>query len=262
MPFSTLLIGEPGSGKTVAACTAPGPVGVIDVDYKLHKMELIANKLRNPLNPKGKVIQIPIDFALNKGKLGASANIKHEQGGNFTQQIPQGYNKIAEIITEIEKTGGIWQGVKLGTLVIDSYTSTQEHLKRLLIAANGKATMTKPLYGVFLTNLEDLNNSLIRLPINVIIIAHQRVNKDEDTGRLSIEPMVEGQMASKLGKEFEEIYFMQKSISGIGNAAVAKYEMMTVGDSLRTTARTSRKLPALVEPDFCKIYNMKDIDLA
>jgi hypothetical protein len=115
--------------------------------------------------------------------------------------------------------------------------------------------MTLPLYGALLTNLEEVNNTLLRLPLNVIFICHEKLDKDLITGKDTCLPLIEGQMAGKIGKDFEEVYYMQKSIKGLGKDAVATYEMMTIGDGVRA-CRTSRKLNALVETDFCKIYGV------
>ena len=134
-------------------------------------------------------------------------------------------------------------------MVLDSYTSMSEHLKRLLMAANQTSTMTQPLFGAALTNYETINNTLLRLKANVLFIAHEKANKDDLTGRISYLPLIDGQMKDKIGKDFEEVYAMIKTVKG----NEAKYEMLTLGDGMRT-CRTSRTLDARVEPDFCKIY--------
>lgn len=249
MAFSCLLVGEPGSGKTTAACTAPGPIGVIDFDNKLHKMENLKKKLDSK-----EVIQIAIDTPLSKYGLRRLSTEKPDQ--KTVVERPEGYLKFVSAMEALEKSGYVYNGVKLNTLVVDSYTALQEHLKRLLMAANDKSSMTLPLYGVLLANLEEVNNTLVRMPINVVVICHQRIDKNELTGTIKYYPFVEGQMSTKIGKEFEEIYYMQKTVSGIGATATARYEMMTLGDNMRD-CRTSRALPALVEPDFCKIYGIK-----
>ena len=252
---SCLLIGPPGSGKTTAACTLAKlyPLGVIDFDNKLHKMENVKHLLRSKENPIGNLIQIPIDCKLSTISLREMATTKLEQGGKQTSARPEGYMKFVEITEKLQKDKYKWEGVQLGGIVLDSYTTMQEHLKRLLLSANDKMTMSLPLYGPFLTNLEEVNNIFIRMPIDVIIIAHEKMEKDPLTERIIVRPMVEGSMDGKIAKDFEEVYYMQKVISGLGAGTTAKYEMMTIGDSMRS-ARTSRKQAALVEPDFSKIF--------
>lgn len=250
--FSCLIIGDWGTGKTTAASTAPKPVLFLDVDNKLHKMENLKEGLE-----KGELIQWAITEPLSEIGLKRLATSdltpKKLSGAKFVVQKPKGYLKLAEMIEtlqnnkcEIEHMG---KKVKVETVVLDSYTSTDEHIRRLLMAVNQTATMTQPLYGALLANFEELNNTLLRLPANVILICHERWDKDELTGRISCKPLINGQMSGKIGKDFEEVYYMSKTISG----TAVTYEMLTVGDSMRS-CRTSRDLPARVEPDFGKIY--------
>jgi len=242
--FSCLLIGNWGTGKTTAAATAPGPVLFIDVDNKLEKMENLKEK-----RDSGEVLSWHTDKPLTQRSLRELASAKFKQGGKTVQPIPKGYQEIADFITKLEETGCVYGGKKIETVVLDSYTTLTEHIKRLMMAVNSTQTMTMPLYGLLLQNYETINNTLLRLPANVIVVCHEKLNKDELNGSISYQPLIEGQMANKIGVYFEEVYYMKKSTTG----GDAKYEMLTVGDSMRS-CRTSRKLDAKVEPDFSKIY--------
>lgn len=84
--FSCLLIGPPGSGKTKAASTAPGPVLFLDIDNKLHRMQNISDKLKS-----GQVIQWPIDDPLSAMTLSKLAGINPKPGASVTQVQPKGY---------------------------------------------------------------------------------------------------------------------------------------------------------------------------
>jgi len=246
--FSCLLIGPPGSGKTTAASTAPGPVLFLDVDNKLHKMHNISGKLE-----KGDIIQWAIDDPLSELTLVRLAGLDPKPGSRVTMAKPKGYMRLAEMIQTlvdndctIEREG---KKIKIKTVVLDSYTSMNEHLKRLLMAANSTSTMTLPLYGVALTNYETVNNTLLRLKCNVIFICHERADKDELTGRISYLPLIDGQMKDKIGVGFEEVYWLRKTVRG----DKVTYEMLTVGDSMRS-CRTSRDIPMIVPSDFSKLY--------
>jgi hypothetical protein len=249
--FSCLLIGQPGAGKSTAAATAPGPVLFLDIDNKLHKMFNMQDKLKS-----GEVIQWPLEEHLTETTMSRLANMSKDEvkpGGSMVVPRPKGYIKLAEMIDKLVDSKCVIEvkgkQVKIETIVLDSYTSMAEHLKRLLMAVNQTSTMTLPLYGTQLSNFETLNNTLLSLPANVIFIAHQKADKDELTGEISFKPLIEGQMAEKIGKDFEEVYFMEKRVQGDG----AKYEMMTVGSSMKP-CRTSRLLPSRVQPNFKEIY--------
>lgn len=242
--FSALLIGPPGCGKTTMALTAPKPIIVLDVDNKLHKMVNAEEKLKS-----GQVVQWAINEPLTELTLTRLANLDPGMAVKVTMQRPKGYVQLAEMIDKLVESKCIVDGKKIATIVLDSYTSMNEHLKRLLMAANGTTTMTMPLYGTALTNFETLNNTLLRLPANVIIICHEQVDKDELTGKISYNPLIDGSMKSKIGKDFEEVYYLEKTVMG----DKVKYEALTVGNSMKS-CRTSRVLPAKVNPDFGEIY--------
>ena len=245
--FSCLLIAPPGAGKTTAAATAPGPVLYLDIDNKLHKMVNMKDKLAS-----GAIIQWSIDEPLSETSLSRLANMSKEElkpGANFTQKRPRGYIELAAMIDKLVDSKCVVDGKKIGTVVLDSYTSVNEHLKRLLTAVNGQTTMSPALWGTALTNFETLNNTLLRFPCNVIMICHEKLDKDELSGIISYRPLIDGQMKDKIGKDFEEVYYLEKKVAG----GKAKYEMLTIGSSSKQ-CRTSRKLDSRVEPDFSKIY--------
>jgi hypothetical protein len=242
--FSCLLIGPPGAGKTTMALTAPKPIVVLDVDNKLHKMVNAEDKMKS-----GAVIQWAINEPLTEVTLARLASFDPGQAAKVTMQRPKGYIQLADMIDKLVETKCMIDGKKIATVVLDSYTSMNEHLKRLLMAANGTTTMTLPLFGTALTNFETLNNTLLRLPANVIIICHEQVDKDELTGKITYNPLIDGSMKAKIGKDFEEVYYLEKTVIG----DKVKYEALTVGNSMKS-CRTSRVLPAKVNPNFEEIY--------
>lgn len=244
--FSCLLIGDWGSGKSTAASTAPKPVLYLDVDNKLNRMANMQALLKS-----GAIIQWPINEPLSTYGLTRLATTKVEEGrgkGGAVQR-PNGYVTLCGMIEKLEASKCIVDGKKIGTVVLDSYTTANEHIKRLILAVNQAITMSQPLWGALLTNFEELNNTLLRLPCNIIMICHEKINKDELSGAITYRPLIDGQMGSKIGKDFEEVYYMDKVIRGTD----VKYEMMTVGNSMKS-CRTSRVLPARVVPNFEEIY--------
>lgn len=246
--FNCLLAGDWGTGKTTAASTAPEPILFLDIDNKLHRMVNLKEKLE-----EGRIIQWAVAEPLSKVGLRRLASSPFTPGKAFTQQRPEGYLKLADMIEKLVdngcrvKVGG--KQVKVKTVVLDSYTTMDEHIRRLLTSVNSLSSMTLPLYGTLLANFEEINNTLLRLPANIILICHEKADKDELTGKITIKPLISGQMSQKVGKDFEEVYAMTKTIKG----GKAVYKMNTVGDSMRS-CRTSRNLTSMVEPDFSKIY--------
>ena len=242
--YSVLLIGPPGSGKTTASSTAQPPILYLDMDNKLHKMANLKDKLAN-----GTIVQWAPASRLFSGKLATFVSSATNPQAKFVQQRAKGYMELAEVVDELEAKDCTYNGKKFSTIVLDSFTSVEEHLKRLLMSANGVATISQPLWGTVLTNYENLLNSLLNLKANIIIIAHEKPTRDELTGVITYTPLISGQMKDKIGKDFEEVYYLEKSIKN--NAAV--YEMLTIGSSTKP-CRTSRILEARVEPNFQKLY--------
>jgi hypothetical protein len=242
--YSVLLIGPPGSGKTTASSTAQPPILYLDMDNKLHKMANLKDKLAN-----GTIVQWAPTSRLFSGKLASFVSNATNPQAKFVQQRAKGYMELAEVVDELEAKDCTYNGKRFNTIVLDSFTSVEEHLKRLLMSANGVATISQPLWGTVLTNYENLLNGLLNLKANVIIIAHEKPTRDELTGVITYTPLISGQMKDKIGKDFEEVYYLEKSIKN--NAAV--YEMLTIGSSTKP-CRTSRILEARVEPNFQKLY--------
>jgi hypothetical protein len=224
--------------------TAPKPILVLDCDNKLHRMINAEDKIKS-----GEVIQWAVDEPLASISLSKLANFDPTPASKISVPRPKGYIQLAEMIDKLVESKCIVDGKKIATVVLDSYTSMNEHLKRLLMAANGTSTMTMPLYGTALTNFETINNTLLRLPANVIFIAHEQVDKDELTGKITYRPLIDGSMKEKIGKDFEEVYYIEKTVTG----DKVKYEALTVGNSMKS-CRTSRTMGAKVECDFSKIY--------
>lgn len=243
---SVLIIGPPGVGKSTVAATDEAPVLFLDMDQKVAKMQNIKDKVAS-----GKVLIWTPEERLFTGSLAATIQGGTNPQAKYTQQRAMGYIKLGQVIDELETSKCIYKGTKLRTVVLDTFTSTEEHQKRLLMSANGVATISQPLWGTMLTNNENLISALLGLNkyVNVIVIAHEQADKDELTGAITYKPLIGGQMKEKIGKDFEEVYYMEKKV--VGDKAV--YEMLTVGNSMKA-CRTTRELPARIEPDFSKLY--------
>jgi hypothetical protein len=241
------IYGRPGSGKTTlaASMTKLGYiVNIIDIDQKADKMI----NLRKQVDER-KVIPFNIDEKLSN----ISMKERILTPSKALNSQPKGYLKICDFIDIYEKE--IIEGITKfnEVLVIDSLTSFIEHIKRLISYITKKEKFSFDEWNMLLVNLEDFFYTMMRMQKlfkHVIIIAHEQVEKDEDSGRIiSILPAIEGSMRNKVSKYFEEVYRTQVIVK----QGKAEYKVATIPMN-NAEARTSHNLEALAEADFSILF--------
>jgi hypothetical protein len=253
MAKTTLLIGDPGSGKTTAGCTDKHPLFLIDVDCKADRMENI-----KPLIESGAVVVHPVRIPLMTDSF--RDRVLNPDKGVIKQ--PEGYLYVVDLLNRILANDPEFD--MYASIMLDSLTRLLEHLKRLLIHLRGKGKFGKkvdgdmnwPSWGSYLSNLEELFTQLIQMDKNFICTAHQRIETEHDDLQdisipLGYWPMVDGQMMKKLSGYFDECYFMERKVK---KNNPTEYFFRTVGS--KYCARTSLKLPEFVPAN---ISNLMDI---
>ena len=243
--FNCCLCGPPGSGKTyMSTITLPPdcyPVVVVDIDNKARKMVVL-----EPLVKNGRVIILPTTKPLVADdmltRISKIRKYKDVLVGSLSKK-PEGYVQSVENINKaIEMT----ESGKAKTIVVDSLTRLFEHFQRLILNLNVSGFMTQNTWGVILTLGEELLQMLTSIEANVIITCHDRISRDELTGRVEYRPCLGGQIADKLGGYFEEMYVMQPRTRG----DKIEYRVLTQAVGGMYTARTSRKLEMHEPSDF------------
>jgi hypothetical protein len=259
---SFLLLGAPGSGKTVLACSAPGKKYLVDMDAKADEMTIL-----QPMVAKGELVIHDLQSSLMLDTLRARA-ISAIARRTYNVE-PTGYLEFCNLVSEMATVGkdaDVW--------IIDPLTRVGEHLARYIAYGNKVASMRPRDYGTYLKMMEEVVDKLRKTARkqNKILICtiHQRYLEEPQgdtkithtpdgqsektgTGLLRQMPALEGQIAAKLVGYFSEAYIC-KTVPGQGGRV--KYIVQTVPDDM-ADARTSRNLPPYFTGTLADVINNK-----
>jgi hypothetical protein len=194
--IKAFVMGEPGTGKTVAACSFPGPIKVYDFDGKLSSAYAYLKK-----NNPEKLKEIDYEVCVP------------------TDGIGSGYAKMDEslekILDEYKKTGKI----AYQTLVIDSSTIMAEDMLNWLLnfetgikrnaAVKSRKVAGQQDYLIFAPTFSAFLYEILTPPWNVVMTGHIQVKQDEKTGEIRRVAAIPGKMGSNIGIYFNELYRSQ-----------------------------------------------------
>jgi len=241
-----LFYGPPGSGKTTAAIEAlrniEGRALVFDMDRKLSSMTNLDAALVSrvdvwcptaTLSGTNTINVVRVERKDEKGKA-----IPGTQG--FIPPDPRGYLELVDAINQtIASPNPLHQ-----LYILDTMTTTVEHLMRLICHHHLVSSFTQQLWGVFASCVEEFRAGFLSLPGKRIMIAHTITREDELTKEVRTIPSIPGQSGEKLPKDFNEVYYFE------GRNSAGKYRVLTTA-SRRYIARTTRGFA--VEEDLEKV---------
>ena len=250
---SFFLYGPPGGGKTTFAASmhkAGFTPLFIDLDRKVRTMENL-----KPLIKSGQLQVHDFQSMLTEASFLERVTMGPLQG---PLSQPQGYLELAGIITQLEEEPPK-EHLRL-VPVLDNLTRTLEHMKRWLFHLQKRNTISLPDYGTILTNLEELYDSFFSLQVprgdkpalypHVIMIAHDRLEKNDLSGEILLKPLIDGQMRDKTGSSVDEMYYCSVEVAKDGSA---EYIATTKPVGQISQARTSRALDTYIRQDFGEI---------
>lgn len=174
-----LLQGPPGSGKTTEACQFPG-VYVADCDLNL------GGPLRW-LKKNGKSLPVGYD------------TIDRDENGNEIDPLFR-YTRLESCLQKAiaEPT--------VQTIVIDSATKLSDYMIAEVLRQQNAKAMTIQHWGFYLALWKKFISVLSVQRKHFVLIAHERVEKDEIDQSLKYFVMVPGQMGAIIGSLFTDVW--------------------------------------------------------
>lgn len=191
--IKAFVMGEAGTGKTVGACSFPGPILAFDFDNKISSAYSFL-KRNNPEQLK----QIEYETCVPTDGIG-SAYAKMD-------------SLLEKVIEEYKATGKL----AYQTLIIDSSTIMAEDMLNWLLnfesgikrnaAVKSRKVAGQQDYLIFAPTFAAFLYEILPLPWNVIMTGHIQVKQDEKTGEIRRVAAIPGKMGSNIGIYFNEVY--------------------------------------------------------
>jgi hypothetical protein len=187
--IKALIYSPPGVGKTCLAASFPGPVKYLDFDNKISSAARF--------------------YASNKEMLD---NIDVINLAAMLSDSP-----INELIKQTNELSAMQKRGEYPykTLVLDSITTfssaclshivkTNPGIKRVPSAQGVQPTMSD--YGILKREFQRLIPGLLSLDMNVVMLGHEAVDKDETTGEVIRGVLMDGSFAQQLPIYFDEVW--------------------------------------------------------
>lgn len=220
--FKAIVYGPSGSGKTTSLKTARFPLLV-------HSFDPGGTQVLRPLVDEGKAM-LNTTFEVDNPK------------------APSAFRNWDIEFDNLER-GGFFEHV--GTYVIDSLTTwAQCALYEILKRAGraGSVPQQNDWYPQMIL-LEAAMRKLLSLPCDVILIGHDDVSKDEQSGKIFRGLLITGKLTKRIPILFDELYFANVKETSKG----AEYQFMTKDNgSINAKTRLGNKgeLDQYVPQDF------------
>jgi len=280
MARSILLIGPPGSGKTVAIETLPG--GTVDFNFDPggwrslerpipspeERALIISGKKKGRL-PK-KILHSPTLrewLAIKENRLQPDeilvldyeARLNSIQIGKSIQFDNRIFMESAMDINELDKP--IAQGRGICHVALDSLTWLQWSTLEAIVLFRGPTQSgymgtDQDVYGKAIEKMKEVIDTCCHLPFDFILTAHIQSDKDDVTGKIKEEISIYGKKLPELiASMIDDIYYCQEDMS----SGQARYLWSAHSQGFLKAMRTRSfdNLPLTFEANFSKLYGAR-----
>jgi hypothetical protein len=140
-------------------------------------------------------------------------------------------------------------------LAIDSGTEIQNICMEYILRQEGRAKAQIQDWGTLGDKMASMVRTLRDTNINLIMTALIDESKDESTGEYKALPAFKGKFQQLVAGYFDEVMYAyaESKKDDKGNLTI-NYKMLTRNAGKYVGKDRSGKLPAIIEPDFCKMY--------
>lgn len=170
--FNVLLWGQPKSGKSTAAATAPGPILW--------------------LNAEG-------PGALGYARKTAAARGTQVHEVVISKQVP-----ASSILDNVYLHVREGREPVVQTVVVDTLAKVRDALIAQFVQPGSKSSLQQ--YGKVADKLGGFVNALRDLPVNVVLLAHADVNNDAEDGRVAL-PLIGGKLTETIPGEVDVVAY-------------------------------------------------------